>query len=801
MISLIQWFFSSSVLILVVLVLRGLLAKKLSLRLRYALWGIVLLRLLLPLSPLPNAISLAPLTQPLQTQAEEKMFYAVPTRTYELSTNYKTPHYTRTEHSFINFGTRSYTYQSGGSVRYENQRTDYFFLMPMDELLTVIWKIGALLLALRLLYINYFFRDFLKENRNPYPVPDSPLSVYLVEEGLPSPCLVGVLNLPAIYLTPEAVQDEDTLRHVMAHELTHFAHSDHMWSALRCLCLVLHWYNPLVWLACILSRRDGELACDEGAVERLGEGERLRYGRTLVGMVARRSLRPGDLLTCSTAMAEGKKPIQQRIQLLVKQPKTAKAARLAVICVTLLSLLLVFSTQTNPKHLEFATYEQFLNEIDLSQRWSLSSRDGKIDSTLDLPEAVHAEIMTLLSAGTSVHRWVDQENYHKLNPSSFSFSRIPTGLYLYEMEDGCHLVEHIYFHGDDLDSYFHYNQIKYHYYHLATLPSGTADTLFDLMEQATQPVLTILSQEELDFFNNGEFFDNGTRNPGASGKMNIRNQFLSSFYDNPRDIDLFDLFYCGSGQNDRSIAETQQILNAIIDSGAFYPETGCTTLTTAEINDVLNEHIGLTLEQTNKVGLEHMDYLPSHDVYYHFHGDTNYGSAPYFTGGKRLGDTIELYYQDTFGLLGYIPCVLTLIQTGEDEYRFYSNQPMYKDPAIALSVPNTGNPSADMQIFAEELRMRYIFLNEHHPRSVSEITLRNFEIYSQSDTQLFVHLSFAIDPNIQNIYGWTTERGLLKIKEGPHAGLYDFTLNYLLELQENNVWTCTSATNRLPNPQ
>ena len=87
-----------------------------------------------------------------------------------------------------------------------------------------------------------------------------------MEEGLPSPCLVGILSLPAIYLTPEAIQDEDTLRHVLAHELTHFAHKDHIWSALRCVCLVLHWYNPLVWLACVLSRRDGELACDEGAV-------------------------------------------------------------------------------------------------------------------------------------------------------------------------------------------------------------------------------------------------------------------------------------------------------------------------------------------------------------------------------------------------------------------------------------------------------------------------------------------------------------------------------------------------------
>ena len=105
---------------------------------------------------------------------------------------------------------------------------------------------------------------------------------------------------------------------MLAHELTHYAHRDHLWAPLRCLALALHWYNPLVWLAVLLSKRDGELACDEGAVRRLGEDQRIPYGRTLVGMVAQRSLRPADLLSCSTAMTGGKKTIQQRIEMCIR---------------------------------------------------------------------------------------------------------------------------------------------------------------------------------------------------------------------------------------------------------------------------------------------------------------------------------------------------------------------------------------------------------------------------------------------------------------------------------------------------
>ena len=62
-----QWAVTSSVLILIVLAVRYLFRDKLSARLRYALWGVVLLRLLVPLqvelsaAPLPVlASNLAP---------------------------------------------------------------------------------------------------------------------------------------------------------------------------------------------------------------------------------------------------------------------------------------------------------------------------------------------------------------------------------------------------------------------------------------------------------------------------------------------------------------------------------------------------------------------------------------------------------------------------------------------------------------------------------------------------------------------------------------------------------------------
>lgn len=79
---------------------------------------------------------------------------------------------------------------------------------------------------------------------------------------------------------------------------------------LRCACLIVHWYNPLVWWAAALSKRDGELACDEDAIKALGESERISYGRTLIGLTATGGTK--NILRCATTMTGGKNTLKER---------------------------------------------------------------------------------------------------------------------------------------------------------------------------------------------------------------------------------------------------------------------------------------------------------------------------------------------------------------------------------------------------------------------------------------------------------------------------------------------------------
>ncbi len=364
-----QWAVTSSALILIVLAARFLFRDKLSARARYALWGIVLLRLLVPFQvELPEPVSRS--IPVLATNAvremtpwlEEKMLYAVPTerRPSNRVQPGEPPEYSRTLHSEADR-----EYYSGGVRFDETGTTRYAFMMPASELLLTLWKWGAALCLLVILYSNWGFSIRLDRRRKRLeltgghrPPLQAAIPVYTVE-GLPSPCLFGVFR-PAVYITPDAAEDETALRHVLAHELTHYAHKDHIWSALRCLALALHWYNPLVWLAVWLSKQDGELACDEGAVARLGEAERIPYGRTLVDMVAARSLRPGDLLSCSTAMTGGEKSMKQRVAQIVKKPETVKAALFAVIALAALAAVFVFAGRAQ----EDNTPKNFLSFVD-----------------------------------------------------------------------------------------------------------------------------------------------------------------------------------------------------------------------------------------------------------------------------------------------------------------------------------------------------------------------------------------------------------------------------------------------------
>lgn len=187
----------------------------------------------------------------------------------------------------------------------------------------------------------------------------------------------------------------------------------------------------------------------------------------------------------------------------------------------------------------------------------------------------------------------------------------------------------------------------------------------DNQEQTLPAEATSLTEDELSYFN-GDLFFNGDY-------LNIHNQFLSSLYDEPADIDLFQLFYCGSG-----IAETitEDELKAVMVKNEMTGRIDdlpcpCEKISRLNMDEILTKCMGITLTDTNEIGLDHFTYLSQYDAYYYFHGDTNYRGNINFSSGEREGNVVRLFYNDGFVSDG--DKALTL-QEKNGEYLFIANQ-------------------------------------------------------------------------------------------------------------------------------
>lgn len=333
-----EWILSSTVLMLIVIGLRTALKGRVSLRLQYALWLLVLVRLLVPVHFSESPLSILNAAQSPVVQAVADIAdYRPPVRSFD--------------EAYAEVVAR---YEAGGVdvdalTGNDLEALDYeaYDLMKADrsignvvaDALKMVWLAGIAVTALCLLGSNLRFARQLRRSRREIPAAGCPLKVY-VTGAVDTPCLFGLLK-PAIYLPADTPWDETAMGHILTHELTHYRHGDHIWSILRCVCLALHWYNPLVWVCANLSRRDGELACDEASIRTLGEDQRTAYGRTLIGMTCQNC--PGLVGLTATTMNDSAKSLKERIRLIARHPKTAAYTLVLVILIAALAVGCTFT--------------------------------------------------------------------------------------------------------------------------------------------------------------------------------------------------------------------------------------------------------------------------------------------------------------------------------------------------------------------------------------------------------------------------------------------------------------------------
>ena len=307
-----KWFITSSVLILAVVLIRRFSRGKASARAIYALWLLVAL-LLIPGSIGESHASVTAVVERAPVvQLSERLQGA---ESIERQQDGKVEAH----------------YPGGGNTAVIAERTterEFNFMsvmLSLKKLVMPLWLTGAGIMALVFAGTWLRFTLTVRKRRVALQTGASPVPVY-VSGAVDSPCLFGLVR-PVIYVTPEVAEDAELLRHAVVHEVSHYRQRDHVWCALRCICLALHWYNPLVWLAASLSKRDCELACDEAAVKRLGEAERASYGRSLIRLTCERP----RVAAVATTMSAKPGQLRERISMLTRNRHSVIAIVLAVL--------------------------------------------------------------------------------------------------------------------------------------------------------------------------------------------------------------------------------------------------------------------------------------------------------------------------------------------------------------------------------------------------------------------------------------------------------------------------------------
>ncbi len=294
---------TAGVAIVFVLLLR-LLLKKAPKVISYALWSVVLIRLLCPVS-IQSDLSLFGL---LDAPVEER---GTVTSTIE----YVPSDIVHTEYPSVSLPVPGVSQIINETLPQGREQTVADPLEAPMAIATGVWLVGLCAMAICAVVSYLLLRRRL--------VTASPLrdNIYLAD-SITSPFVMGLFR-PKIYL-PSAMEEREQA-YIILHEQCHIRRLDHIVKALAFVALCIHWFNPLVWVAFILASKDMEMSCDEAVVKKMGEGVMADYAASLL------SLATGRRIIAGMPLAFGEGDTKGRIRNLAHWKKPAFWVVLAAV--------------------------------------------------------------------------------------------------------------------------------------------------------------------------------------------------------------------------------------------------------------------------------------------------------------------------------------------------------------------------------------------------------------------------------------------------------------------------------------
>ncbi|MBQ1632476.1 MAG: hypothetical protein II049_06610, partial [Clostridia bacterium] len=328
--------------VLVVVLLRFVL-KKAPKWTRVVLWGLVALRLILPVS-IESVTSLVPSAETVKIES-----VTAPVLTSVNEYNGVSFFYENVQGEQIVLQSGFPTLNSAVNPTPEEAAEHFDTVAVLKTVAGWVWLAGV---------VGMLFYALISFLRLCHRVRASVLlekGAYVCDE-IKDPFILGLI-VPKIYL-PSGM-DEQTRAYVLAHERAHLKRFDHIWKPLGFLLLSVYWFNPLLWLAYILLCRDIELACDEKVVKELDDTGKAAYSEALVtASVSRRSI-------AACPIAFGETGVKSRVKSVLNYKKPAFWIILVAIlaCIAVAICFLTMPKKNQPDAAEIIGTWEFYKQI------------------------------------------------------------------------------------------------------------------------------------------------------------------------------------------------------------------------------------------------------------------------------------------------------------------------------------------------------------------------------------------------------------------------------------------------------
>lgn len=322
-----------------ILLFRFILKNRISSKLQYLMWWLLILRLLMPVTPdIGLHFNLQDMLLKQAHQAE------LPTPAPVLDVAPASVPSTQSSYESVAPAVQPDTDVAPSQHVNPAKSTDWY------SIVFVVWLLGAIGFLGWLIFVKLRYYESLQHlmaggPREVYELYDrcckelgvKPLPLWIVNKSM-SPG-IAFFGEPVLLVPLSLCNDESRLRFALLHELTHKKRGDHYMTLLLNILRAVYWFDPVVHFAFSELRSDMESACDSDVLAYIGHEQKRGYLTVILEMF---SYDTEPILGMS--QIRSKRMAKRRMKGAFMKSRTSPAFRAITLCIALIMSLCCFTT-------------------------------------------------------------------------------------------------------------------------------------------------------------------------------------------------------------------------------------------------------------------------------------------------------------------------------------------------------------------------------------------------------------------------------------------------------------------------